>query len=224
MKITFVSSCIFPLESRHCPPSSECRELIAKPMPECQTKLILSMFERDLHVKVSKCRCCYCCIKSHADEGCSDCLHFIKQFFPSKASPIKIKKSVYHEIKEALTELFLAMKTSKLRVEYDLKIDCSAFICDFLRVVDEIRCSEDIVKLWHIEKNIADKVFSILVDVLLSDTEEIDSGEGEDNNWRYDYSSSDNHSDSTSEESSMCPSENESESSVDDTDFSSKED
>ena len=186
-------------------------------MPECQTELILGMFEKDPNVQVPKCRCCYCCIKSHADEGCSDCLYFLSQYFPSKAS-LKLKKSVYKELKNALSELFLAMKISELRVEDNLKVDCSSFICDFLRVVDEVKSPLDIVKLWHIEKWVAEKIFSILDDVLYDydscNEEEINTVEVEDDYWKDEFSisSSDSSSESSLEEDSESLSDNDSES------------
>ena len=85
---------------------------------------------------------------------------------------MKISKSVASELKEALGELFEAMELKSIMVEGKLEIDCLSFTLDLLRVLDEIRESDDIVKLWHIDKELSVRVFSVLYDVLFGGDEE----------------------------------------------------
>ena len=136
------------------------------------------MFDKNLNIQLDKCKCCFSCIKTHSESGCQVCRYFLETYFPRNNS-VKGKKSVYAELKHALTELFEAMNVKSLRVEADLEIDCSSFICDFLRVVDQVKSFEDIEKLWHVERKVAINVFSIFDDVLHDNFDEVD---GEDEN------------------------------------------
>ena len=161
-------------ESKHCPSTSDCRDLITKPLPICQTKTLIQMFDKDVNVQLEECSCCFGCIHRHSNEGCLVCLNFIHRYFPSAASN-KHKKSVYDEMKCALTDLFSALELSNIRVENDLSLDCKSFIKDLLRVVDEVQCSQDIVRLWHIDKSVAVKIFSVLQSVLEDDDLDVSS-------------------------------------------------
>ena len=76
------------------------------------------------------------------------------------------------EIKEALSELFQAMELVNVKIENNLQISCQSLINDVLRMVDEIKKTEDIVKIWHIDIQLAVKVFSVLFDVLFGSDED----------------------------------------------------
>ena len=78
-------------------------------------------------------------------------------------------------MKCALTDLFSALELSNIRVENDLSLDCKSFIKDLLRVVDEVHCSQDIVRFWHIDKSVAVKIFSVLQSVLEDDDLDVSS-------------------------------------------------
>ena len=91
---------------------------------------------------------------------------------------MKVSKSVASELKEALGELFEAMELKSIMVEGKLEIDCLSFTLDLLRVLDEIRESDDIVKLWHIDAELSVRVFSVLYDVLFGgDEEDVQAGD-----------------------------------------------
>ena len=85
---------------------------------------------------------------------------------------MKVTKSVSSEVQEALTELFSVCEISCIKVENKLEVSCNSFIGDLLRVVDELKQPSDIVRFWHIETDLAVKVFSVLYDVLFSGAEE----------------------------------------------------
>ena len=85
---------------------------------------------------------------------------------------MKVTKSVTSEIQEALSELFSVCEISCIKVENKLEVSCNSFIGDLLRVVDELKQPSDIVRFWHIETDLAVKVFSVLYDVLFSGAEE----------------------------------------------------
>ena len=166
-------------ESKHCPPSSECRELISKP-PKCQTKIILQQFGVDWtdEFDLISCKCCYNCIKTHSEGGCQECEQFLERFC-TEVTQVKLSKSVASELKEALAELFMAMELRYIKVEFQLEVDCKDFTQDLLRCVDEIRNPSDIVRFWHVESDLAAKVFSVLYDVLFGGDEEYSSDEGD---------------------------------------------
>ena len=65
-------------ESKHCPSTSDCRDLITKPLPICQTKTLIQMFDKDVNVQLEECSCCFGCIHRHSNEGCLVCLNFIQ--------------------------------------------------------------------------------------------------------------------------------------------------
>ena len=126
------------------------------------------MFDAKAHVNYDRCNCCFNCIKLHSKDGCTKCSNFLIQFFPVKSN-LKRKKSVYTELKNALHELFQVLNISSLRVESELNLECKSFVKDFLRVVDEIRCCDDIVKFWHIDADVAARVYSVLECVISSE-------------------------------------------------------
>ena len=119
-----------------------------------------------------KCNCCYSCIKLHSENGCNECISFIKTFFPFPHT-LRISRSVEKELEAALTELFLVLGLSVVKVENDLEIQTSNFIGDIKKVIDEIKDHLDIVRLWHISDDLAENVFSVINEVLFSsdDTE-----------------------------------------------------
>ena len=118
-----------------------------------------------------RCKCCYNCIRRDSQDGCQDCNLFLDRFFP-KVSKVKMTKTVSSEIKEALSELFSVCEISYIKVENKLEVSCNNFIGDLLKVVDELKQPSDIVRFWHIETDLAVKVFSVLYDVLFSGAEE----------------------------------------------------
>ena len=60
------------------------------------------------------------------------------------------------------------MGLSVVKVENDLEIQTSNFICDVKKVIDEIKDHLDIVRLWHISEDLAENVFSVINEVLFS--------------------------------------------------------
>ena len=73
------------LEAKHCPPSSDVRALISKPLPRCQTKTILDFFEDDVQVDADQCTCCFACMKRHSESGCEKCCEFLAKFVTHKS-------------------------------------------------------------------------------------------------------------------------------------------
>ena len=163
--------CFFIPESKHCPPSCDTRELLSRP-PKCQTRIFLDLFDSKFKddLDLPSCKCCYNCISSHSSK-CQDCQLFLERFFP-RVSVVKVGRSVAAEIKEALSELFQAMELVNVKIENNLQISCQSLINDVLRMVDEIKKPEDIVKIWHIDIQLAVKVFSVLFDVLFGSDED----------------------------------------------------
>ena len=147
-------------ESKHCPVYSDCRTLIATPLPQCQTDIMLKLFDDRCESILVKCHCCFCCIRKHSEDGCRSCIEFLNNFFPP-ISKLKLRNSVSSELKAALRELFTAMEVSSIKVEEKLDLNVASFIVDFVRVLDEIREPNDIVKLWHVSYETAKKIFSI---------------------------------------------------------------
>ena len=173
------------LEAKHCPSSSDVRELIAKPPPSCQSQVLYKLFDENFQSKSLKCTCCYSCIVKHnRDDGCGNCESFLDTFFPEK-SHHKIARSVASSLKEAMEELFIAMGIDFLLVENELQISVSSFIKDFLKMSDEIRREQDIVDMWHLEPTVAHSVFQLFSEVLFGGldleitTENIESEDSE---------------------------------------------
>ena len=59
----------------------------------------------------------------------------------------KVSKSVSSDLKESLTDLFIAMKIDTIMVEDDLAVPVKNFIKDFVKVIDEVRTEQDIVSV-----------------------------------------------------------------------------
>ena len=55
-------------------------------------------------------------------------------------------------------------------MEY-MTVPVSSFIEDFLKHVDEIRSEDDVVRIWHVEKSLALKLFSLLEDIFAATSE-----------------------------------------------------
>ena len=152
-------------EAKHCPVTSDCRMLITKTASQCHKQVVGKFFDEDYPSSVDRCVCCYVCIKSHAEEGCSSCKEFLETFFPP-ANSFKLSKSVSSELRFALLELFEAMSVKQVKVENDLALSITSFVADFIKVIDEVKNASDIVHIWHVSSDVASKVFSTLNDVL----------------------------------------------------------
>ena len=70
------------------------------------------------------------------------------------------------ELKEALGDLFRAMKVTKVRVEKDLTMPVLSFIIDFCKMLDEVRGPADLVRIWHVDEKTAKKIYCTVEDVL----------------------------------------------------------
>ena len=62
----------------HCPPSSDCRSLVADPLPACQTKHLLRYFDPNFDEAIPLCDCCYSCILQHSSIDCQKCSTFFE--------------------------------------------------------------------------------------------------------------------------------------------------
>ena len=69
-------------------------------------------------------------------------------------------------LKEGLSELFIDLECETLMVEDCLEIKVDDFITDFMRMVDEIKCKEDIVEMWHIHLDIAEEIFQLFYEIV----------------------------------------------------------
>ena len=103
-------------EAKHCPVTSDCRSMITKPLPVCQSETILKMFDDNYKSEVPKCSCCFACIQSHSEGGCLTCSNFFKKFFPETRIN-KVTKSLAIELKEAMSDLFCALDMKKVMIE-----------------------------------------------------------------------------------------------------------
>ena len=101
---------------------------------------------------------------------------FRELFFPA-ISPLRKNKSVKTEIKVGLRALFDAMEVSVVKVEYNLELDIVNFIEDIIKVIDELKEPNDLVKLWHISFKMAENIYSIIEDVIKAEFEEDSSDE-----------------------------------------------
>ena len=150
-------------------------------------------FDKTFTAELNKCECCFNCIKIHSDEGCQQCLALLEKFFPANPK-LKISKSVASELKSALVELFKEMKLSCIKVEGQLELNCSNFIDDMTKMLDEIRDPDDIIKFWHVERDLARNVYLVLQDVIFGDYAEC-------------FSSSDESEDSSADDEDLSGSE-----------------
>ena len=53
----------------------------------------------------------------------------------------------------------------------------SSFIKDLLKMLDEIKTSQDITEMWHIDARVAEKVFEIFQEVIFSSQNLQETGE-----------------------------------------------
>ena len=185
-------------EAKHCPVTSDCRELIRKSGTICHRATLCKFFDKEHSPEDAKCFCCYVCIKIHADEGCCDCRELLDTYMPAKSS-LKLSKTVSAELKGALRELFEVMGVKKLQVESDLAMSTSSFLKDFVKNVDEIKISEDISRIWHLGSEMASSIFSILEEVLCGEEMVAESDGSTDSN----EDESDDDSDSSFDDTSL---------------------
>ena len=195
-------------ESKHCPITSDCRALLVKGSLECHRKILGKFFDQEILDTVDKCVCCYACIHSHAEEGCSSCRDFHETFFPTRSSP-RLSKPVSAELRCALKELFTVMAVKEIKVESSLSLGIANFVNDVVKVVDELKTEEDISQRWHVSEEIARKVFSTLNDVLYGEECSDSSGSSEEEEELEEYSEDvidEEESDSSSDEENECES------------------
>jgi hypothetical protein len=164
----------------HCPPSSECRALIADPLPPCQTVSLIKFFDPGFDISLSACKCCYSCRSRDASMGCETCCEFLDLYLPKKKSRIT-SRTVLKEVKVAVLELFRGLGMSYVQVESRLQLSLENFSKDFIKAFDEISGPEDIMELWHVSEEVAENLYSVCLEVL---------GENEDFNELFEDSSS----------------------------------
>ena len=152
-------------EAKHCQVGSDCRALITKPLPLCQKNTLLRLFDENFTSEDVQCHCCYSCIRSHSISGCENCTSFINEFLPEHVKRTR-SKSIKRMLKEGLSELFIDLECETLMVEDCLEIKVDDFITDFMRMVDEIKCKEDIVEMWHIHLDIAEEIFQLFYEIV----------------------------------------------------------
>ena len=124
------------VEAKHCPVTSDCRDLITKPLPACQSETILKLFDENFKSDIPECYCCYSCIKQHCLDGCKKCSELLVTFLP-ESSKKKVNKAVAADLKEALFDLFVALRMDLIFVENELTVKPSNFIKDFLKMLDK---------------------------------------------------------------------------------------
>ena len=156
-------------EAKHCPVMSECRKLLDKhSVVQCHREFIASSFDVKNTI-TDECKCCYACINLHAEGGCSNCIEFLESYMPSKEAKIKLSKSVAKDLKESLLELFQALSLKEVKIEDHLSVSHESFICDFIRMIDEIKNPSDICQMWRVNAELAGWIFSTVQEVLYSD-------------------------------------------------------
>ena len=101
-------------------------------------------------------------MRQHRDSGCKECDEFLESFFPQK-SKLKISKSVAADLKEALEELFTALKMDYLLVESELEVKTQNFI--------KVKTEQIIVDMWHIDPLVAEKLFMLFNEVIFGEFE-----------------------------------------------------
>ena len=132
-------------------------------------------------------------MKQHSVQGCDKCSAFLAKFLPHNPK-FRVSKSVGTELKESIKELFAAMKMDSVLIENELKVTVTSFAKDFLKMTDEVKTENDIVRLWHIDTFVAKKLFDLFNEVVFGvlDYSSNSSGDSE--------SDSDNLDESTDEE------------------------
>lgn len=115
-------------EAKHCPVTSDCRALITKPLPPCQSEVIMKLFDENYKSdNVKPCFCCYSCIESHSHEGCLDCQVFLAEYFPGTGRH-GVNKSVSRELNNALQDLFNVLKLGSILIESEFEVPSRSFI------------------------------------------------------------------------------------------------
>ena len=108
--------------------TSDCRAMITKPLPQCQSEIIMKLFEENYQSDdARKCLCCYACILSHSQDGCFDCQVFLSEFFPGPGKH-RVNKSVSRELNNALQDLFTVLKLGSILIENEFKVTSQSFI------------------------------------------------------------------------------------------------
>ena len=165
----------------HCPPSSDCRALIAEPLPNCQTKCLFSYFDPHFEAAVPSCNCCYSCILRDSENGCPNCILFLQTYLPRKASHIRCS-SVRKGLKSAILELFKGLGLSVIKIETRLSLTVENFADDFVKTFDEINHPSVIQSLWHVSEDLAKDLYEVSLEFLNSNLIEAD-GESEDGDF-----------------------------------------
>ena len=115
-------------EAKHCPVTSDCRALITKPLPPCQSEVIMKLFDENFKSdNIRKCFCCYSCIVSHSQEGCLDCQVFLAEFFPGTGNH-RVNGSVSRDLRNALQDLFSVLKLGSILIENKFEVTSHSFI------------------------------------------------------------------------------------------------
>ena len=153
------------LEAKHCPASSDVRELITRPPPVCQSETIFKLFDENFKSESPECTCCFSCIVGHIDQGCVRCKDFMDTFFNQSTRP-KVSRSVSARLREAMEEIFTAMEIETLLVEQEFELSTGSLIRDFIKNCDEIRAVQDIVDMWHIEYSVAESLYLLFNEVV----------------------------------------------------------
>ena len=128
----------------------------------------MRFFDETFISDMVKCFCCFSCIRNHSDEGCSRCTGFIQTYF-TQNTKTKVSKAAVTDLTDALEELFDALKMNTILVEDELEVSTAAFIKDFKKNRDEIKAAADIVDMWHVDCEVAEKVFQIFDEVVFGD-------------------------------------------------------
>ena len=89
----------------------------------------------------------------------------METFFSDNLKP-KVSKSVAATLKEALEDLFVAMKCDTIVIEKELEVTTTSFIKDFLKMIDEITSEQDIIDMWHIDQSVAHGIFLVYTEVV----------------------------------------------------------
>ena len=152
----------------HCKPTSDCRSLITDPLPKCQTNTLYRFFDADFEHQVSACLCCYSCILRDANHGCQSCSEFLETYLSHKR-PSRLSRSIFHDLKVGIQELFRGLGLSSVAVESKLQLSVENFIDDFIKAFDEIQTYSDIIEMWHIDENLAKDLFDVCSEVLECD-------------------------------------------------------
>ena len=171
----FQKGCIAAI---HCPPHSECRTLIADPLPMCQTEVLFKLFDPNFVPTLQPCECCYSCIQRDATNGCSKCINFLELYLP-KRTPKFSSRSVARELSLALKELFQGLGIGKIEVESRLEMSVENFTSDLIKCFDEVTEPSDIVKLWHVSDSLATDLYSVCQEVMKTEPTEEEESENE---------------------------------------------